>query len=314
MVTTGHCTDTNAMDAMRQKSTGEIDLPLYIHDGFNLQQYSTFVSQRPDFVVEDHHSYFVFSTADQSEPASQHTSDIQGSISSDLEAAALNDRRNLVISEWSCALTDQSLASQSDPDEARKQFCTTQMDVYAGTSAGWAFWCASHRSSLVNSQRLSDQQIPAYYKEGCDTDQGWCFKTAVGKSLPETFYSYGKPPPSDPTQLQGAYAAVAGMTIPTQSDILGRLQSFQSASNDIDPWNMTDTQQQSSIEGYSDGYQTVKIFSQHGWSKLGFTEQYIQDSMSTMGGFLPEGTEDYYRNGFRAGLADGEAAVLAVLS
>lgn len=136
---------------MRQKSSGELDLPLYIHDGFNLQQYSTFLSQRTDFVVEDHHSYFVFSSGDQSEPASQHTNDLEGPISSDLGAADSKERDNLVISEWSCALTAQSMSTQADPDVARRQFCTTQMDVYANTSAGWSFWCTFLPSLLWRS-------------------------------------------------------------------------------------------------------------------------------------------------------------------
>lgn len=109
------------------------------------------------------------------------------------------------------------------------------------------------------------------------------------------------------------------MTVPSQSDIVKRLQSSPtlaqgSNGNVTTPWNMTAAQQQSSIEGYSDGYQTAKIFTQHGWSRLGFTEQYIQDSLSAMGGFIPQGTEGYYRNGFKVGLADGEGVVVAILS
>jgi glucan 1,3-beta-glucosidase len=69
---------------------------------------------------------------------------------------------------------------------------------------------------------------------------------------------------------------------------------------------MTTAQQQSSIEGYSDGYQTARILTQHGWSRLGFTEQYIQESGQSKrdGWFIPQGTEDYYRSGFKVGLAD----------
>ena len=126
---------------MRQRSSSVPSLPLYIHDGFNLQKYSTYLSNRSDFVVEDHHSYFVFTPADESEPAAQHTSDVKGSVSDDLGAADWKDRDNLVIGEWSCALTAQSLSTQSNPDEARRQFCTTQMAVYTNMSAGWSFWC-----------------------------------------------------------------------------------------------------------------------------------------------------------------------------
>lgn len=134
---------------MRQRSSGGPSLPLYINDGFNLPKYSTYISGRPDFVVEDHHSYFVFTPADESEPASQHTSDVKGSIAGDLWAAGSKERENLVIGEWSCALTGQSLSTQSDPDEATKQFCTTQMGVYANTSAGWSFWCKSRHGLLL---------------------------------------------------------------------------------------------------------------------------------------------------------------------
>ncbi|KAF8447349.1 glycoside hydrolase [Boletus edulis BED1] len=288
---------SKAITAMRQRSSGGPSLPLYIHDGFNLQKYSTYLSNRSDFVVEDHHSYFVFTPADESEPASQHTSDVTGLISGDLGTADSKDRENLVIGEWSCALTAQSLATQSNPDEARRQFCTTQMGAYTNMSAGWSFW--------------------SYNKEDCDADQGWCFKAAVGKSLPDTFFSYGKAPPTGPAELQRVYAAVASMTVPSQSDILKSLQSspiMAQGTNGTSAWNMATAQQQSSIEGYSDGYQTAKIFTQHGWSRLGFVEQYIRDTLSAMGGFVPQGTEDDYRSGFKVGLADGEGVVAAVLA
>ena len=150
------CIDTKAITAMRQRSPGEPNLPLYIHDGFNLQKYSTYLSGRSDFVIEDHHSYFVFTPADDSEPASQHTSDVRGSISGDLGAADSKDRENLVIGEWSCALTAQSLSTQGNPDEARKQFCTTQMGVYTNTSGGWSFWCASYHAFFANRGPLID--------------------------------------------------------------------------------------------------------------------------------------------------------------
>ena len=108
------------------------------------------------------------------------------------------------------------------------------------------------------------------------------------------------------------------MTVPaSQSDILKILQSATTMAqgpNYTIPWNMTAAQQASSIEGYSNGYQTAKIFTQHGWSRLGFIEQYIRDSVSAMGGFIPQGTEEYYRMGFKVGLADGEGVVAAVLA
>ena len=36
--------------------------------------------------------------------------------------------------------------------------------------------------------------------------------------------------------------------------------------------------------------------------------------MDAMGGYLQQGTEDYFRSGFKVGLADGEGVVAAILS
>lgn len=45
---------------------------------------------------------------------------------------------------------------------------------------------------LIYTYELNRNHL-AYNKEECDGDNGWCFKSAVGKSLPSTFFSYGKP-------------------------------------------------------------------------------------------------------------------------
>ena len=90
--------------------------------------------------MQDHHSYFVFTPQDESEPASQHTEDVETDIADSLRKVSDRQRRNLVIDEFSCALTDDSLKDEDNPDEARREFCTGQIEVYANTTAGWAFW------------------------------------------------------------------------------------------------------------------------------------------------------------------------------
>jgi len=127
---------------MRQAIPSGASFPIYLHDGFNLWKFSHFIGNRTDFVVQDYHSYYVFTPADEREPASQHTSDVEGFISERLRQASGNERRNLVVDEWSCALTAQSLSGEQDPEEARREFCTGQMDVYAKATAGWSFWGA----------------------------------------------------------------------------------------------------------------------------------------------------------------------------
>jgi glucan 1,3-beta-glucosidase len=136
-------TDSQAITAMRQSSPGASQLPIYVHNGFDPQRFDDFVASREDFVVQDHHSYFVFTASDDEKPASQHTGDIQGPISATLDRASNKQHGNLVIDEWSCALTPKSIANESDPLQARKDFCTSQMDVYSNTTAGWSFWCKS---------------------------------------------------------------------------------------------------------------------------------------------------------------------------
>jgi glucan 1,3-beta-glucosidase len=134
-------TDNRAIASMRQVSPAAASFPLYIHDGFDLDRFSLFVANRKDFVVQDHHSYFVYSPSDDAKSASQHAADIGGDIAFSFAKASSQSHRNVVIDEWSCALTPNSLAQEFDPVAARKQFCTGQMEVYNQTAAGWSFWC-----------------------------------------------------------------------------------------------------------------------------------------------------------------------------
>lgn len=133
---------------MRQISPSASAFPLYLHDAFDLDRFSDFIANRTDFVVQDHHSYFVYSASDNKEPVTEHTSDIEGEIANTLAKASAQQRRNLVVDEWSCALTPDSLAHESDPIGARRDFCMGQMGVYANTTAGWGFWCRCYEFLL----------------------------------------------------------------------------------------------------------------------------------------------------------------------
>lgn len=132
--------DERVIAEMREASPYGNTFPLYLHDGFNIWKFSDFVHGRQDFVVQDYHSYYVFTPSDASTPASKHSENVENGIFQMLITASGNQRRNLVIDEWSCALTVQSLSFEKDPDEARRRFCTGQMGVYATAAAGWSFW------------------------------------------------------------------------------------------------------------------------------------------------------------------------------
>ncbi|TDL27386.1 glycoside hydrolase [Rickenella mellea] len=297
---------TEAITTLRQVSPEAARFPLYIHDGFDLQRFSDFVASRSDFVVEDHHAYFVFTSSDDSEPASQHTNDIATSISDDLANAAQKQRRNLIIGEWSCALTNDSLASTPDPLAARQQFCQGQEQVYSNHTAGWSFW--------------------SYLTENCSTDLDWCFKNAVGKTLPTTFFSYKNTSVATPIQAMALAVAVSGMNLPSMTEVLGRVDtaistsSTSMASTSIPSTSTVsvllspgDSQAEQSItKGYSDGFMTAKIFAQHGLSRLGFKGQYVADSVEALGPtVIAPGTEAYYIDWFYKGLEDGETSVNA---
>ncbi|TFK91226.1 glycoside hydrolase family 5 protein [Polyporus arcularius HHB13444] len=319
-----------AITTMRSTSPAAMEFPLYLHDGFDLMRFSDFVANRTDFVVQDHHSYFVYTASDASESASHHTQDVHDFIAKDLGAASDHQRRNLVVDEFSCALTDQSLSGEDDPDAARRGFCEGQMEIYQNETAGWAFW--------------------AYDKENCFDDPGWCFKAAVGKSLPSTFFSYGHAPPTDPSRFPALSDMVSEMGSPsydmtstsdetTPSTIAAasstpeiglfpvrrrsRLRPERRSRSSLDTPRPqpsrkrdepdplpVDPNQRAISKGYSDGFLTAKIFALYGMSKLGFTGQYINDSLAKLGRKVIEpGTEHYYEQWFMEGLNDGEALV-----
>ncbi|CAE6420974.1 unnamed protein product [Rhizoctonia solani] len=158
------------IDNLRKVSPEAARFPFYIHDGFDLERFSRYVGERKDFIVQDHHSYFVFTPEDSSKPVDDHISNVNSSIMSSLAAASKRARHNLVIDEWSCALSPDSLSKL--PDEAtrqaaRKAFCGAQSSAYLRTTAGWSFW--------------------SYKTENCANEDGWCFRKAVGSSLPSNF-------------------------------------------------------------------------------------------------------------------------------
>ncbi|KAJ6596777.1 glycoside hydrolase superfamily [Mycena vulgaris] len=303
---------TRAISAMRQVSSAAEAFPIYIHDGFNLNHFTAFIANRADFIVQDHHSYFVFTPQDESKSASQHTHEIETSLSDSLATTSVKQRGNLVVDEWSCALTPQSLSNEPDEAVARQNFCTAQLDAYSTTTAGWSFW--------------------TYKKEGCDTDPGWCFTAAVGTSLPPDFFAYRRgcnsprsldslfdlPPMSDVLSkadgpIPASTSVIRSMT-PSQnldgksiSPFHRRLAAIHHRRSKRDTGNMT-AEQQSSTKGYSDGFLTARLFCEYDGSQLGFSGQYIDDTIKALGpAVIQPGTEPYYSAGFTHGLSDGEA-------
>lgn len=57
-------------------------------------------------------------------------------------------------------------------------------------------------------------------KEGCDTDLDWCFKNAVNKTLPATFFSYGQDSMASSSLKLSIDRAVAQMQLPAMNEVL----------------------------------------------------------------------------------------------
>ncbi|KAF9500975.1 glycoside hydrolase [Pleurotus eryngii] len=286
-------------------------IPKYIHDAFNLAKYSEYNSHRQDFVVVDHHSYFVFTDKDNTESASGHTQDVGTSIAANLAAHSSQQRGNLIIGEWSCALSSQSMKKENDPEASQKEFCTRQMETYGANTAGWTFW--------------------SYMKEGCQTDPGWCFKSAVGNKLPPSFHSY---PNAASKTLDGVRLLVKPLAPGPISSDPQDSSSLRTSTAGGRRGNGTFRRRQVSIHhrhlhqreppssqngsiafqtGYRDGYDTALRFATHK-SKVGFKQQCMMDNCGGFGDqYNSIEVQDEYADGYLKGISEGEHAVEATL-
>ncbi|ESK96875.1 glycoside hydrolase family 5 protein [Moniliophthora roreri MCA 2997] len=265
---------TAAISAMRGTSTAAQTFPLYLHDGFDLTRFSDYVNNRSDFVVQDHHSYFVFSPSDATEPASKHTSDVNTVVASQLTATNPDHcriaRHNLVIDEWSCALTPESLASEEDKDHSSRDFCSSQTEVYSEVTPGWSFW--------------------AYKKEDCDP--AWCFLAAIDRGyLGPTFHSYNISDPGLLKNIQYPLSLIETTSAPGQTNLsagLGPIYAqinalsldlqgagIYSPSSTAPPSAFTYSSRSDSPlspdQGFSDGFYTAKLFALHGHTDIDYS-------------------------------------------
>ena len=180
----------------------------------------------------------------------------------------------------------------------------------------------------------------AYKKEDCDQDPGWCFKAAVGRALPPTFFSYGQTSnvtlsASDITSLfpdsrlpvaTGLMAKIESVTGPLWPKSHKReLPVYRLGSHPFDVFYHLVTSRGEPLvsssaadavvaKGHSDGLMTAKIFALMDFSKLGFIDQYMNDSIAAVGSDVVDVKfQQTYRDAFLRGLAEGEANVRTML-
>ncbi|KAG8899825.1 Glucan 1,3-beta-glucosidase 3 [Tulasnella sp. 408] len=324
----------SAIEAMR-KVDGAEKFPLYLHDGFNIDQYSQWVGDRDDFSVVDHHSYFVYTDSDTSKPVTSLTSMIKSDVSFSISSNAKIARGNLVTDEWGCALAESSTQGVSNLDSATQAYCQGQETVYRNAAAGYAFW--------------------SYTMDDCKAGDGngWCFKGSVANILPKTFFSYeAQTEPVDGIAVDGTTNSTASSSSSSNDDTnsddnatpsssssspsstsatdnQGSNSSGQSckaskkrvtssstsnnarrrhhARNPAPHPHLSSPQQPSkrasdSSQGYRDGLAAAKKFAKMGGSKLGFTLQFIKDTAG-------DKATDSYIEDFVNGVKDGEGQV-----
>lgn len=177
----------------------------------------------------------------------------------------------------------------------------------------------------------------AYKKEDCDQDPGWCFKAAVGRALPEQFFSYD--------QTSKAALSTGDITslfpdsrLPVATGLMAKIKSVAEPLwpkshrrelpvylSGLHPFDVfyhlvgkkrneqavtTSVADTVTTKGHSDGLMTAKIFALMDSSKLGFVDQYVNDSIAALGpDVIDASSHQVYRDAFLQGLAEGESNV-----
>ncbi|KAI9634189.1 glycoside hydrolase [Dioszegia hungarica] len=290
----------DALDVLRNISSEAAAFPFYISDAYDMKRFTSLVAGRDDFVVLDHHSYFVFgSEEDQKRHLDEIMGDLQpdGGFNNELQQAAEQTRGNIVIDEWSCALTGGALSGMEDQDAGRAEFCQAQAQLYADWTAGWSFW--------------------SYKTEGCDGDENWCFRHALARSLPSSFA---------PVRASSSAASAICRLIdcPHDQPSLAHIEdvlpvnavSVMNAHRLIprrgsDPHDKTcrcaikDHAEMAVAVGYADGWRVANSFAGFGGSKLGFVNQFLRDHFTGFCGVCPDDTRAQYEEWFKRGARDG---------
>jgi len=318
----------NTMNAMRAVSSS---VPLYFHDAFNGAEGAAFVANRTDFVVQDHHSYYVYTASDVAESAKGHITDVNGSIKNLYLQQSAIARRNLVQGEWSCALAPTSLSQAVNQSFAQTNFCTDQEAVYRDTSSGFMFW--------------------SWTMDSCKNNGGWCFQQAVKSFLPSTFDSWGLVNVTAPMMNLGTTASsglstlisqISAISLPTLSSSnikvktittkqrttvasspeiarIGMVGSLASRANEIvqSEKRASSTSAYASASGWSDGFLSAQYFASQGkLSRIGFAPQYQYDSfkLRLSAGEVVKSDASAYNATFIEGIQAAEELIAQLIS
>jgi len=139
-------TITSVRDALSDRAEGgpsPNDFPIFIDSAWDPNWYSQIVGKRDDFVVMDHHLYRCFTDQDKRLSGERQAADIRGRTKDELKKHHTNAHGNLIIGEWSAALSPEGMphgANAGEQDRQRRVFVQAQRDVYNENCAGHFFW------------------------------------------------------------------------------------------------------------------------------------------------------------------------------
>lgn len=164
--------------SLKTLRSSSADLPLYIHDAWNTDQYADFIKSRDDFIVLDHHLYRCFTPQDQKHSGDEHAAILNQNTLSHFRNLSNKARGNLVVAEYSAALNPASLRSNEpgEQDRQRRVFAKAQLDLFEQCCGGSWFWCYKKQEGWDAGWSLRDatraEIMPAFH--GTRRSKGTC--------------------------------------------------------------------------------------------------------------------------------------------
>ncbi|KAF7726215.1 Glucan 1,3-beta-glucosidase 3 [Apophysomyces ossiformis] len=121
----------------------DIDLPIYIHDAWNMAKYSSIIQpiqRQYGFVVLDTHQYFCHQLEDHKKSAEQHIAHVSSTVKESIERNGRLIRNNIIVGEWSVVLNSMSMPRGADEAQVMREFGRVELDTWDAVCPGHFYW------------------------------------------------------------------------------------------------------------------------------------------------------------------------------
>lgn len=280
------------------------DFPIFIDDARDPNWYSQIVGKRDDFVVVDRHVYRCFTAHDKQLTGEQQAADIRGHARDELKKHHVNAHGNIIIGEWSAALSPEGMppgADAGEQDRQRRIFVQAQREVFNDNCAGQFFWT---------------------YKKERGWDAGWSSRDASTAAILPEWVGGPRGPfnrvyeEERESLLKKAIGQFVSFPEGSTSDPAMRLFSivFTFIERHLDYWSRHNCEYHELWrfeEGFRKGWEDSGLFIDCGSSELGYKHRWMQHR--TKEHEAAKGTSGNvweYSHGFEQGYDNGIAARL----